>query len=50
MKVTSVHTLMLKNTNRFFVFQYSSIPDVDGDICPYVCDDQTAYIAYWHLY
>ncbi len=49
-KVTSVHTLMLKNTNRFFVFQDSSIPDVCGDICPCVCDHQTAYIAYWHLY
>ncbi len=45
MKVTSVHTLMLKNKNRFFVFQYSSIPDVYGDICPCVCDHQTDYIA-----
>ncbi len=41
---------MLKNTKRFFVFQDSSIPDVYGDICLYVCDHQTAYIAYWHLY
>ncbi len=49
-KVTSVHTLMWKNTNRFFVFQDSSIPDVYEDICPCVCDHQTAYIAYWHLY
>ncbi len=32
MKVTSVHTLMLKNTNRFFVFQDSSIPDVYMEI------------------
>ncbi len=36
--------------NRFFVFQDSSIPDVYGDICPCVCNHQTAYIAYWHLY
>ncbi len=49
-KVTSVHTLMWENTNRCFVFQDSSIPDVYGDICPCVCDHQTAYIAYWHLY
>ncbi len=49
-KVTSVHTLMWKNTNRFFVFQDSSISDVYGDICPCVCNHQTAYIAYWHLY
>ncbi len=49
-KVTSVHTLMSKNTNRFVVFQDSSIPDVYGDICPCVCDHQTANIAYWHLY
>ncbi len=34
--------LMLKNTNRFLVFQDSSIPDVYGDICPCVCDNQTA--------
>ncbi len=27
-KVTSVHKLMLKNTNPFFVFQNRSIPDV----------------------
>ncbi len=33
---------MLKNTNRFFVFQDSSIPDVYGDICACVCDHQTA--------
>ncbi len=33
-KVTSVHTLMWKNTNRLFVFQDSSIPDVYGDISP----------------
>ncbi len=41
---------MLKNTKKNFVFQDSSIPDVYGDICPCVCDHQTAYIAYWHLY
>ncbi len=27
-KVTSVHMLIQKNTNRFFVFQDSGIPDV----------------------
>ncbi len=40
----------VENTNRFFVFLDSSIPDLYGDICPCVCDRQTAYIAYWHLY
>ncbi len=36
MKVTSVHTLMQKNTKRFFVFQDSSVPDVYGDIYVHV--------------
>ncbi len=49
-KVTSVHKLMWKNTNSFFVFQDRSIPDVSGDICPCICNHQTAYIAYWCVY
>ncbi len=43
-KVTSVNTLMWKNTNRFFVFQDSSIHYVYGDICP--CVTQSACVAY----
>ncbi len=50
MKVTGVHKLMRKNTNRFVVFQDSGIPNVSEDIYPCICDNQIAYIAYWPLY
>ncbi len=41
---------MQENTNSFFVFKDSSVPGVKGDICTYICDHQTAYIAYWRVY
>ncbi len=33
-----------------FCFSRQQYPDVLGDICPCICNHQTAYIAYWRLY
>ncbi len=38
---------MLGDTNYFFVYRDSRIPEVQGDICTYFCHHQTVYIAYW---